>query len=295
MGVPVPGERPIILITEQVKAALKGVTVTDAAIGQVKRCAALVFSGACAYREGMETQALEVTYTHGMNGHSGRGRIVFYDRAQDRSGQMSVRTALREWAEKQRARRLEAATGAKPTARVRAIYTQIKRLERQKPYIGEPPVNPLIPQGRKRLWLREHVLAWYQQKPQRQAIGRIAMAARMCKIANATAYRKLKDMGLSVIKWGRITDYQRRQQRIDGEIDYWQHLYKFVSGMQGERHCEDYRNWEDRTWQQELAARLQEHKRVRQEYLDDKRQIEATNSQIADLKAMTREPKLRAC
>ena len=125
MGVPVPGERPLILSTALVQAALRGATVSDAEVTEVQR------AGAGQSRE--IVRALEVVYRHG-RGRRGRGRVVFYDSCRDSASQREFSWRIvGEWARVQREKlakpKVERGRGS---GRDAEIARQIKRLEREK-------------------------------------------------------------------------------------------------------------------------------------------------------------------
>ena len=185
MGLPVPGERPLVFVTEQVRAALKGVTITDTALLETKRAAN---TGEDDYNRGVgeKVRALEITYRHGPPNGDGlgrnRGRVVLYDRADARgyiAGYKFLRLVISEWAEKQREKRAKQAD-LPTTARGKRIAIAIRRLEREKGkllgYSGKlhRPVHPFL--HREGYTPEPHraedghgghgetILAWYREK-----------------------------------------------------------------------------------------------------------------------------------
>ena len=260
LGVNVAGARPLVLLTEQVKAALAGVTVTDAAVIEAKRRAA---SEGWQRRQDEPTRALEVTYTHGRGGH---GRAVFYDLG-------ACDLSIHGWAERQRER-----LAKKPamSARERRVGVMVRRLEKEKRQLYlHRPVHPLLQREGYMYATPESCRAsesrWRQEKPMRRQLARIAGTALKHRVTNATAYKMLRDAGFSVAKFSDLRKWDRG--RAQDEQGYWRHIHFFVSGML---------SGPDRERKHRAAPvdRFADHRKALVSYLADRRQVESLDSQI---------------
>ena len=203
MGVPVPGERPLILSTALVQAALRGVTVSDAEVTEAQRAGA-------GYQSREIVRALEVVYRHGRDGR-GRGRVVFYDSCRDSASQREFSWRIvGEWARVQREKlakpKVERGRGS---GREEEIARQIKRLEKEKKRLylpKNPPRHPLLPPeySHGEPW-REHSAQaekrWHDEKPQRKRLARIAGDVIKARITHATGYKLLRAAGFEFVKF----------------------------------------------------------------------------------------------
>ena len=218
-GVNVAGARPLVLSTERVEAALKGVTVTDAAVVEAKRQAS---GEGWQRRQGEPTRAVEVTYTHGR----GHGRAVFYDLG-------ACDLSICCWAERQRERL--AKKPAAMSARERRAGVVVRRLEKEKRQLYvHRPVHPLLQREGYEYAAPESCRAsewrWRQEKPMRRQLAHIAGMALKHKVTNATAYRMLLDAGFTVTKFSELRKWDRDRAH-DVQSEYWRHIHFFAAGM----------------------------------------------------------------
>jgi hypothetical protein len=218
-GINVAGARPIVLHTERVEAALKGVVVTDCAVVEAKRQAS---GEGWQRRQGEPTRALEVTYAHGR----GHGRAVFYDLG---ACDMSIHV----WAERQRERL--AKKPAAMSARERRAGVIVRRLEKEKRQLYvHRPVHPLLQREGYEFAAPESCRAsewrWHQEKPRRRQLAHVAGMALKHKVTNATAYKMLLDAGFTVTKFSELRKWNRDRAH-DDQNEYWRHVHFFASGM----------------------------------------------------------------
>lgn len=259
-GVNVAGARPLVLSTERVEAALKGVTVTDCAVVEAKRQAS---GEGWQRRQGEPTRALEVTYTHGGRGH---GRAIFYDLG-------ACDLSIRGWAERQRERREK-----KPpmSARGRRAGVVVRRLEKEKRQLYvHRPVHPLLQREGYEYAAPESCRAsewrWHQEKPRRRQLAHVAGMAIKHRVTNATAYKMLLDAGFTVARFSDLKKWDRGRVH-DDQGEYWRHLHFFAAGMLAGPSREGHR--------MATADRFAEHRKALVSYLADRREAEALDSQI---------------
>jgi hypothetical protein len=272
MGIPIPGELPIVLLTKQVIGALKGVTVTDAAVR---------------YR------TLEVTYTHGRRGH---GRCVFYDRGNGCT-RLDIHRDIHRWAEKQR----EILAKPKPVKlsdREAEIARQIRRLEKEKRslYLSpDPPVHPFLHRREQRWvvgqmpdqtcadYIRESEQRWHDEKPKRKELARIAGLWLKNKLTSTTAYKALREAGWEVTPVSKLRTHDR--ERRPYQDDYWKHLPEFVRGVLAKVAREkDYEH--DANEDGTPSTEFTRHARARLEYLATRRHAQMIDKQIKALREM---------
>jgi hypothetical protein len=268
MGVPVPGSRPLVFLTDQVRGALAGTTVT-----RVK----VIKTG--------EGRALEVLYAHGKN----QGRAVFYDRCT--KNLFGIQQSIREWAEAQRKRL--SATKLSPKARRAGVA--IRRLEKEKRALRlYRPVNPLLQREGYHYTTsdgcRSSEQQWHDEKPKRKLLASVAgRFLKSGKVTSTTAYKLLRDIGFKFEKFSDLRQYGK--DRIgDDQCEYWKHIHFFVDGMIAEpqresrvaaRFARKYRSSEA-----EPKDVFQRHSEARVEYIVAKRQAESLELQIAAMKEL---------
>lgn len=258
-GINVAGARPIVLSTERVEAALKGVAITDCAVVEAKRQAS---GEGWQRRQDEPTRAIEVTYTHGR----GHGRAVFYDLG-------ACDLSIRCWAERQRERL--AKKPAAMSARERRAGVIVRRLEKEKRQLYvRRPVHPLLQREGYEYAAPESCRAsewrWHQEKPRRRQLAHVAGMALKHKVTNATAYKMLLDAGFTATKFSELRKWDR--DRAQDEHGYWRHLHFFVAGMLAGPSREGRRK--------SSVDRFAEHREALVSYLADRRQAEAIDSQI---------------
>lgn len=286
MGVPIPGSRPLALHTEQVRAALKGATITDVALIDTTRKGSSYESWRS--REGESTRALEVTYRHGTGG---RGRSVFYDRC---SASLTVQNSIREWAEKVRRHKPE----PKLSAKAKAAGVAIRRLEKEKAGICvHRPVHPLLQRDGYHFTMpdgcRESEFRWHEEKPIRKRIAKIAGLSLKCRITNAKAYAMLREAGFEFKRFSDLRKWDRDRVN-DDQAEYWRHLHFFVEGVLSEPRREGRiaaRVWRKQRPDGEEEQEVQEdaferHAKARVDYLVARRQAASIDLQIAALKEL---------
>lgn len=275
MGIQIPGERPIVLLTDHVRGALAGATITDVAVTEIKRAGYWMDGG-----RGENCRAVEVTYRHG---RKGRGRALFYDRTTH-----ATRLDIHKWAEKHRENR---AKPAKLTGKAGEVARQIKRLEKEKAklYLSKhPPVHPFL-HRRETTWivgqmpnqtapdyLRESEQRWHDEKPKRKELARIAGMWLTNKLTSTTAYKTLKEAGWEVTPVSKLRTHDR--ERRPYQDDYWKHLPEFVRGVLSKVAREkDYKyDANENEFTHHAEARLY--------YLATRNQARSIDSQIAALK-----------
>lgn len=278
MGIPIPGERPIVLLTDHVRGALAGVTITDVAVTDSTRAGFYMDAA----RSNERYRAVEVTYRHG---RKGRGRALFYDRTTH-----STRLEIYKWAEKHRENR---AKPAKLTGRAGEIARQIKRLEKEKKTLwlsDQPPVHPFL-HRREATWilgqrsnqtapeyLRESEQRWHDEKPKRKELARIAGMWLKSKLTSTTAYKKLKEVGWEVTPVSKLRTHDR--VRRPSQDDYWKHLPEFVRGVLSEVARE--KDYEYDANENEFTH----HAEARLHYLAARNQAQTIDNQIAALKEL---------
>jgi hypothetical protein len=259
MGIPIPGERPIVLVTEQVRGALANVTITDVSItndGSIR--------------------TLFVSYTHGPN-RRGHGRAKFYDRG---SNAWLIRQQLRDWAEPQRLARLKP---AKPKASKHEIA--IRRLEKEKRGIPDHrPRNPLIPPEYDRCdsYSREREARWHEDRPKRRALAKVAGLVLRGRLTYTNGYKRLREMGITFLLYSKIGARDKEQFSQD---EYWRQIHRWCYGMlEAVKRLKsyEYEPEEDGT----PRDRFTEHAKARREYLEHRREIEAIDLQIASIQEL---------
>lgn len=212
-GIPVPGERPVIVQTERLRLALAGVKVTDAAVIDTTRVKGDGYSilpvGLASGKPGEMVRALEITFTHGRHGR-GRGRTVLYDLGYAKDGavhkyrQAVIAQALREWAEGQRKNIAKKLTGS-GTVRGQRIAQAIRKLEKEKSEIygyKNPPLHPLLPsQSEYRRdegsGYRDQEWRWHDERFHRKQLAALAGRRIRCLITSTTAYKLLRERRLA--------------------------------------------------------------------------------------------------
>ena len=260
LGVPIPRSRPLVLATETVRAALKGVVVTDAALIETARG-----------NHNEPVRALEVTFVHGKHGH---GRSGFYD-----LGPCDL--SIHNWAEKQRERLAKNGNGL--SAKARRIGVMVRRLEKEKKSLYlRVPLHPLLPTGYRYTGdhCRESEWRWHSEKAQRKSLARIAGQVLKHKATATTGYRLLREGGFGFTKFSDLRRWDRDRVH-DDQRDYWKHLHFFVHGMLASvARAKDYVHDADE------GDEFQRHKRALLGYLADKRQAESIDAQIVALRQL---------
>jgi hypothetical protein len=292
MAVPIENGKPLVVMTAQLQLALRGVTVTDAAVIDTIRTSDGAYNRLSAWAN-RPTRALEIVYTHGKRGQGrGHGRIVLYDRCPDKAEYVNLRTCLRVWAEKQRENRAKQTVGAtgKVSARAKQAGIGIRRLEKEKGRLylpDRPPVHPLIPREQDLSpetdsRIRENELQWHAEKPVRRKLARIAGEVIKGRTTHATAYKILKAAGYSFKGYGDVTARERERLKIGCPADYFKWLYKSVNGLS---HGPTGHDWNC----EPVQERLQRHDAARLEYLANRRMAESLEDQIAALRELAKD------
>jgi hypothetical protein len=248
-----------VLATAQVSAALKGVTVTDAAIIDCDR-------------RGASVRALEVTFTH----KRGHGRTVLFD-----LGPCDL--SIHNWAERQRER--IAKNGNGQSARERKVAVMVRRLEKEKKALYlRRPVHPLLPsefhmhEGSDR-YLRESEWRWHSEKAQRKVLARIAGQVLKHRITATTGYKLLREAGFEFTRFSDLRKHDR--DRLPWQDDYWKHLHTITHGLLATvSRAKDYKRDPDE------GDEFTRHRKSLVEYIADKRQAEALDSQIEALQEL---------
>lgn len=288
MGVPIPGRRPIVLMTDQVRAALTGVTITDVAVVESTRAGLYMDEP----RNSTKYRAVEVTYVHGKRG---RGRAVFYDRTTH-----TTRLDIHRWADKLRENRHKP---AKLSGREGKIAQQIKRLEKEKKSLwlsNQPPVHPFL-HRREQNWivgqmpdqtasdyLRESEQRWHDEKPKRKELARIAGMWLKNKLTSATAYKLLRETGWEATPVSKLRTHDR--ERRPYQDDYWKHLPEFVRGVASNVAREGREEWQKKLPMPKEDAALARHAEARLMYLETRRQAQAIDNQIAAIRELSAAP-----
>lgn len=272
MAIPIPGERPFIVATENMLCAVRGTTVTDAALTTIQHP-----------RHG-EIRALEITHRPSKFSRV-HGRTVLYDRCHSRTDQMILRTSIRQWAEKQRESRAQKVVG-NGSARARQIAIQIRRLEKEKSrvYGLHRPVHPLIPNRRtvgNDSYYRELFANWHAEKPIRKNLGAIAAQVIKSRITSTTAYTRLRSELYTFKKYSEMTENQREHKKIYSQNDYWKWLFRSVSGVEAKKPGESLKDMD-----RHRREHLERHAEYRREHLAAKRQVESLDAQIQSLREL---------
>jgi len=269
MALPIPGERPFILPTEWTRAALRGTTVTDAALIEVKH-----------ERYGT-IRALEVTHRPSKFSRV-HGRVIFYDRCYSRADQINLRSLIREWAEAQRERMTKKLTG-NGTVRAQKVAVLIRRLEKERKALYlHIPRNPLFPSEYRYEGdhYRDAEWTWYEQKSTRKRLARIAGMVLKDKVTTVRGYKMLREAGFEFVTFGQ-QQVHRGKRRHESQQLYWKHLPDSVRGVAASASRE--REYE---YGPDEGNEYQRHRKAQVGYLACKRQAESIDAQIVALREL---------
>ncbi len=285
LAIPIPGERPFIVERRMYQRVTKGLNITDTSLERINDIWQLTIVHNTVY---------------GVGRRPVRGRFVFYNLAQTRFHTPYMWRKFREtmaaWAEKQR----KARSTAKLTPEAAKIAPQIRRLQREMEGLrrygeSDPPQHPYCypvePSGE---YERSLEARWRNQRAARKQIAQIAVAVLARKLTNATAYRKLREMGYAVRTISQLRVDEKRQLGSENigrknkycafavdDSAYWKNLYRFCIPDVARRY-----RFGKAYDSVSFCRDLQEHARRRKEFLQTRRELRSLQSQIDSLQRL---------
>jgi hypothetical protein len=258
IGVPVEGERPIVVQAAKLAAILRTVKVTDWDVSKVGE-------------NGNARRVLTIVHRTGKC----HGIFKFYDQSSGANG-WRIKSQQRAWA----------ASLAKSRSKPKLDRTQaaIAKLERAIAKLGKPKLSthPLVPSEPEQAGNYERALEsdWHAEKPARKHLARIAGAVLTHRVTTNKGYEMLRQSGYppKFLYGNRPQPYR---DAWEGKPDrYWQKLHLV---------CLSARPPNEHIWREsfgfggeELKARAEQ----RAEYLAHKREIESLRAEIKAIQSV---------